>query len=81
MDNREIDEHLVRSLLREQRPDLAGLSLRQVVGGWHNRLWRCACNTLSDLAIDGVAGEVRDLWDDAVAAPAWAGPPTRLAAR
>lgn len=35
-----IDEELVRSLLREQHPDLAGLRLRPVAAGWDNRLWR-----------------------------------------
>src|SRR5215467_4055601 len=36
----EIDEALVRSVLREQHPDLAGLELREVAGGWDNRMWR-----------------------------------------
>ncbi|MFF4350210.1 aminoglycoside phosphotransferase family protein [Streptomyces sp. NPDC001530] len=36
----EIDESLVRSLLHEQHPDLAGLGLRPVAGGWDNQLWR-----------------------------------------
>ncbi|MFG2142824.1 aminoglycoside phosphotransferase family protein [Streptomyces sp. NPDC048696] len=40
MDSFEIDENLVRSLVREQHPDLAGLDLREVVGGWDNQLWR-----------------------------------------
>jgi aminoglycoside phosphotransferase (APT) family kinase protein len=40
MDGVEIDEGLVRSLLREQHPDLAGLELRLAVGGWDNQLWR-----------------------------------------
>jgi aminoglycoside phosphotransferase (APT) family kinase protein len=40
MDDVEIDEGLVRSLLREQHPDLAGLDLYQVAGGWDNQLWR-----------------------------------------
>ncbi|MGW6709808.1 hypothetical protein ACWGDE_33650 [Streptomyces sp. NPDC054956] len=30
----------MRSLLREQHPDLAGLGLRVVDGGWDNQLWR-----------------------------------------
>jgi aminoglycoside phosphotransferase (APT) family kinase protein len=30
----------VRSLLHEQHPDLAGLELREVAGGWDNRMWR-----------------------------------------
>lgn len=40
MDGFEIDEDLVRALVREQHPDLAGLDLREVVGGWDNQLWR-----------------------------------------
>ena len=36
----EIDEALVRSLLCEQHPDLAGLDLRRISGGWDNQLWR-----------------------------------------
>jgi aminoglycoside phosphotransferase (APT) family kinase protein len=39
-DDIEIDEALVRSLLREQHPDLAGLELRRVEGGWDNRMYR-----------------------------------------
>jgi aminoglycoside phosphotransferase (APT) family kinase protein len=35
-----IDEGLVRTLLKEQHPDLAGLDLRLVEGGWDNQLWR-----------------------------------------
>lgn len=34
------DEALVRSLLESQHPDLAGLELRVVDGGWDNRMWR-----------------------------------------
>jgi len=40
VDNVEVDERLVRSLLREQHPDLAGLRLDPVAGGWVNQLWR-----------------------------------------
>jgi aminoglycoside phosphotransferase (APT) family kinase protein len=40
MDDIRIDEALVRSLLREQHPDLAGLELREVPGGWDNQMWR-----------------------------------------
>ncbi|MFD2082702.1 Predicted kinase, aminoglycoside phosphotransferase (APT) family [Actinopolymorpha cephalotaxi] len=36
----EIDEPLVRSLVRAQHPDLADLELRPVAGGWDNQLWR-----------------------------------------
>ena len=44
-----IDEALVRALLHEQHPDLAGLGLREVAGGWttgcgaSGRNWPCAC--------------------------------------
>lgn len=36
----EIDEELVRGLLREQHPDLAGRSLRLLANGWDNVLFR-----------------------------------------
>lgn len=36
----EIDESLVRSLLREQHPDLADLPLRAIECGWDNALFR-----------------------------------------
>jgi aminoglycoside phosphotransferase (APT) family kinase protein len=36
----EITADLVRDLLREQHPDLAGLSIREVAGGWGNQMWR-----------------------------------------
>ncbi|MFD5537084.1 aminoglycoside phosphotransferase family protein [Streptomyces sp. NPDC127079] len=36
----EITADLVRDLLREQHPDLAGLAIREVVGGWGNQMWR-----------------------------------------
>jgi aminoglycoside phosphotransferase (APT) family kinase protein len=35
-----IDATLVRRLLREQHPDLAGLSLQAVGGGWDNEMFR-----------------------------------------
>jgi aminoglycoside phosphotransferase (APT) family kinase protein len=35
-----INAALIRSLLREQHPDLAGLALREVAGGWDNQMWR-----------------------------------------
>jgi aminoglycoside phosphotransferase (APT) family kinase protein len=44
MDDADIDEALVRALLREQHPDLAGLGLREVAGGWDNRMWRLGEN-------------------------------------
>ena len=40
MDDAGVDEALVRALLHEQHPDLAGLGLREVAGGWDNRMWR-----------------------------------------
>ncbi|WP_371525684.1 aminoglycoside phosphotransferase family protein [Streptomyces sp. NBC_01283] len=43
----EIDEALVRSLLHEQHPDLAGLDLHGTVRGWDNQLWRLG----EDLAV------------------------------
>jgi aminoglycoside phosphotransferase (APT) family kinase protein len=43
----DIDEPLVRSLLADQRPDLADQRLRPVHGGWNNRMWRLG----EDLAV------------------------------
>jgi aminoglycoside phosphotransferase (APT) family kinase protein len=40
MDDIKIDEELVRSLLQDQHPDLAGLEIREVIGGWDNMMWR-----------------------------------------
>jgi aminoglycoside phosphotransferase (APT) family kinase protein len=36
----EITAELVRDLLLEQHPDLAGLAIREVAGGWGNQMWR-----------------------------------------
>lgn len=36
----EITAELVRDLLREQHPDLAALTIREVAGGWGNQMWR-----------------------------------------
>ncbi|OLR95060.1 phosphotransferase [Actinokineospora bangkokensis] len=36
----EITAELVRDLLREQHPDLAGLGISEVPGGWGNQMWR-----------------------------------------
>jgi aminoglycoside phosphotransferase (APT) family kinase protein len=36
----EITADLVRDLLRKQHPDLAGLTIREVAGGWGNQMWR-----------------------------------------
>ena len=43
----EVTADLVRSLLQEQHPDLAGLPIREVAGGWGNQMWRLG----DDLAI------------------------------
>lgn len=40
MNRIEVDENLVHSLIREQHPHLSHLDLREVPGGWDNRLWR-----------------------------------------
>jgi aminoglycoside phosphotransferase (APT) family kinase protein len=36
----EITAELVHALLRDQHPDLAGLAIREVAGGWDNQMWR-----------------------------------------
>ena len=36
----EIDETVLRRLLQDQHPDLAGLPLARVAGGWDNQMWR-----------------------------------------
>ncbi|MFJ6432763.1 aminoglycoside phosphotransferase family protein [Streptomyces sp. NPDC091416] len=36
----EITADLVRDLLQDQHPDLAGLAVREVQGGWGNQMWR-----------------------------------------
>ncbi|MFF2730250.1 aminoglycoside phosphotransferase family protein [Streptomyces sp. NPDC058008] len=36
----DITADLVRHLLRDQHPDLAGLAVREVAGGWDNQQWR-----------------------------------------
>ncbi|NYV75078.1 aminoglycoside phosphotransferase family protein [Streptomyces sp. UH6] len=43
----EITADLVHDLLLEQHPDLAGLALREVAGGWGNQMWRLG----DDLAV------------------------------
>ncbi|WP_280421871.1 aminoglycoside phosphotransferase family protein [Nocardia carnea] len=35
-----ITAELVRDLLQDQHPDLAGLTIREVAGGWGNQMWR-----------------------------------------
>ncbi|TQC41787.1 aminoglycoside phosphotransferase family protein [Rhodococcus sp. WS4] len=36
----EITAELVHDLLEDQHPDLAGLAIRKVEGGWDNQMWR-----------------------------------------
>ncbi|MFI1212709.1 aminoglycoside phosphotransferase family protein [Streptomyces sp. NPDC020802] len=36
----EITAELLHGLLRDQHPDLAGLAVREVAGGWDNHMWR-----------------------------------------
>jgi aminoglycoside phosphotransferase (APT) family kinase protein len=57
----EITADLIAELLREQHPDLAGLPLTFGARGWDNQLWR-------------LGDAVREVWDDALAAPDWTGP-------
>jgi aminoglycoside phosphotransferase (APT) family kinase protein len=45
----EVDEHLVRSMLAEQHPDLAGLSILRLDAGWDNTLWRVGDELLARL--------------------------------
>lgn len=40
MQDLRFEQHLVRSLLQQQHPDLAELPLREVAGGWDNQQWR-----------------------------------------
>jgi hypothetical protein len=53
MDEFRFEQDLVRALLREQHPDLAGLELRDVAGagttssGASGRSWPCACRAPS----------------------------------
>ncbi|MFI6864847.1 phosphotransferase [Streptomyces sp. NPDC050421] len=47
MTDTEITADLVRDLLQEQHPDLAGLAIREVAGGWGNQMWRLG----DDLAV------------------------------
>jgi len=35
-----ITAELVHDLLEDQHPDLAGLTIREIVGGWDNQVWR-----------------------------------------
>ncbi|GAA1158725.1 aminoglycoside phosphotransferase family protein [Kribbella jejuensis] len=42
-----MDQELLRTLLKEQHPDLAELELKEVDGGWGNQMWRLG----ADLAV------------------------------
>ncbi|MFF0742715.1 aminoglycoside phosphotransferase family protein [Streptomyces sp. NPDC004111] len=53
-----IDEELVRTLLKEQHPDLSGLGLRLVDGGWDNQLWRLGEELAVRLPLTGRATEL-----------------------
>lgn len=39
-DSEIVTAELVHSLLKDQHPDLAGLAIREVQGGWDNQMWR-----------------------------------------
>jgi aminoglycoside phosphotransferase (APT) family kinase protein len=61
MDEIKIDEELVRSLLRDQHPDLAGLEIREVIGGWGNMMWRLGDEYAIRLPrTDGAPGPLRE---------------------
>jgi aminoglycoside phosphotransferase (APT) family kinase protein len=47
MDRPTVGADVVRALLAEQHPDLAGLALRPVAAGWDNQMWRLG----DDLAV------------------------------
>lgn len=49
----EVTTDLVRDLLREQHPDLAELSVRRVVGGWGNQMWRLGDDPRGAGPVDG----------------------------
>jgi aminoglycoside phosphotransferase (APT) family kinase protein len=51
----DIDEPLVRSLLAEQHPDLASVSLVELDAGWDNTLWRLGGDLLVRLPRRAVA--------------------------
>lgn len=51
----EVDEELIRSLLLEQHPDLAGLALQDTGAGWDNVLWRLGDELLVRLPRRAVA--------------------------
>jgi aminoglycoside phosphotransferase (APT) family kinase protein len=54
----QVDEHLVRGLLAEQHPDLAGLALVEVDAGWDNTLWRLGVELLVRLPRRAVAADL-----------------------
>ncbi len=54
----EIDDGLVRTLLREQHPDLADLALRPLASGWDNVLYRLGPDLTVRLPRRAVAAEL-----------------------
>ncbi|MFI1071700.1 phosphotransferase [Streptomyces puniciscabiei] len=81
----DVDDIVVRSLLRAQHPDLADLEMRAVPGGWDTKCgelaasWRCSCRYRCAPVRNGAElSDARSLWQQAVAAPAWSGAPVWL---
>ncbi len=54
----EVDERLVRGLLADQHPDLAGLALLELDAGWDNTLWRIGDDLLARLPRRAVAASL-----------------------
>lgn len=54
----EVDERLLRALLADQHPDLAGLALLELDAGWDNTLWRIGDDLLARLPRRGVAANL-----------------------
>lgn len=54
----DIDEPLVRGLLREQQPDIAGLDLRHIGIGFDNSLWRLGPDLLVRLPRRSIAASL-----------------------
>ncbi len=56
-----VDTALVRALLHEQHPDLAGLPLAETAAGWDNHLFRLGDDPLlgavGQATIDAVLGD------------------------
>jgi aminoglycoside phosphotransferase (APT) family kinase protein len=54
----DIDESLVRELLEEQHPDIAGLELRSLGAGFDNSLWRLGADLVVRLPRRTIAAEL-----------------------